>query len=89
MSPLVIQEAFAAGIPVLASNVYGNSEQIIDNKNGILFKYNDVKSLLSKLNRLIMEPELKYDLAKNIDPPLIFKQVGRVYVQLNEELLNR
>ncbi|MBI1780298.1 MAG: glycosyltransferase, partial [Sphingobacteriales bacterium] len=34
MSPLVIQEAFAAGIPVIASNVYGNAEQIVHDQNG-------------------------------------------------------
>ena len=46
MSPLVIQEAFAAGIPVIASDVYGNAEQIKDGQNGWLFKFknsNDLK----------------------------------------------
>ncbi len=53
MSPLVIQEAFAAGIPVLASAVYGNMEQIKDGENGWLFKLNDVLDLSEKLNFLI------------------------------------
>ncbi len=48
MSPLVIQEAFAAGIPVLASNVYGNAEQIKDGVNGWLFKMNDSNDLMMK-----------------------------------------
>lgn len=42
MSPLVIQEAFAARLPVIASNVYGNAEQITHGENGLLFNFNDV-----------------------------------------------
>ena len=58
MSPLVIQEAFAAGIPVLASNVYGNAEQIIPNENGWLFKFKDVIDLKLKIQQLLDNPTL-------------------------------
>ncbi len=58
MGPLVIQEAFAARIPVVASNVYGNADQIADNKNGWLFNFKDVYDLEKKLQKLINEPSL-------------------------------
>ncbi len=53
MSPLVIQEAFAAGLPVLASDVYGNAEQIKEGENGWLFRFKDSDHLAEKLAFLI------------------------------------
>ena len=50
MSPLVIQEAFAAGIPVLASRGYGNIEQIRHGENGLVFNFNSADSLAIKTN---------------------------------------
>lgn len=67
MSPLVIQEAYAAGIPVLASNVYGNAEQVQDGLNGWLFDFKSVPSLTEKLRMLINNPAL-IDLAKDHIP---------------------
>ncbi len=66
MSPLVIQEAYAAGIPVIASDVYGNAEQIRDGVDGWLFKFNDrndlYKILKSKSRRYLTAMEkMVYD----------------------------
>lgn len=58
MAPLVIQEAFAAGIPVLASDGAGSAEQIIDGVNGWLFRMNDQKHLQEKLKYLSNHPEV-------------------------------
>ena len=58
MSPLVIQKAFEAKIPVLASDVYGNAKQIIHNKNGWFFKFNDQSSLINQLQQLMNNLEL-------------------------------
>ena len=88
MSPLVIQEAFAAGIPVLASNVYGNAEQIVNGENGLLFKYNDVVSLKIAISKLIAEPDLLSKLKANIKPPLSFEVVKNEYKKLYKGLLN-
>jgi glycosyltransferase involved in cell wall biosynthesis len=88
MSPLVIQEAFAAGIPVIASNVYGNEEQIRHNMNGLLFDFNNVNDLRRQIIRCIKEPSLLQDLAKNIKSPRSFKEVGGEYLTLYKNLLN-
>lgn len=87
MSPLVIQEAFAAGIPVIASNVYGNAEQIKHNKNGLLFRFKDVGSLKEQLLRCIHEPTLLHSFKKNLSPPRRFKEVGDAYAGLYKEIL--
>ena len=88
MSPLVIQEAFAAGIPVLASNVCGNAEQIQHNHNGLLFQFNNVADLRSKLLQCIEEPSLLENLSKNIKPPRSFDEVGEDYFTLYKSLLD-
>ena len=87
MSPLVIQEAFAARLPVLASNVYGNAEQIRHNYNGLLFDFNNVDDLRLQLLRCINEVSLLDDLAYNISPPRAFKEVGSDHVELYKSLL--
>lgn len=88
MSPLVIQEAFAAGIPIIASNVYGNAEQIKHGINGLLFTFNDSKDLLRQLNRCLDEKDLLKSLAKNIIPPRTFDKVGDEYIELYKSLIN-
>ena len=88
MSPLVIQEAFAAGIPVIASNVYGNAEQIKHTVNGLLFQFKNVNSLKDELLRCINTPTLLGDLKKNIKPPKSFDTIGDEYFTLYKELIS-
>ncbi|MBY0476816.1 MAG: glycosyltransferase [Chitinophagaceae bacterium] len=87
MSPLVIQEAFAAGVPVLASDVYGNAEPIKHNVNGLLFRFKDISSLKEQLLRCINEPALLQELKMNIMPPRSFREVGDAYADLYNEVL--
>ena len=88
MSPLVIQEAFAAGIPVLASNVYGNAEQITHNYNGWLFKFKDVTYLSTQLQLLIDNPSLIEEAKKNIKPPRNFDAVAKEQLEVYKEVLS-
>ncbi len=88
MSPLVIQEAFAAGVPVIASNVYGNAEQIIHEKNGLLFRFNDTFDLKYQIERCINESNLLDQMSKNILPPRSFDVVTEDYIELYNSLLN-
>jgi glycosyltransferase involved in cell wall biosynthesis len=88
MSPLVIQEAFAAGIPVIASNVYGNAEQISHNHNGLLFEFNNVSDLREQIVKCINEPSVLQDLSNNVKSPRSFKEVGKEYLDLYYNLLN-
>lgn len=56
--PGVILEAFAAGMPVVATNLGGMSEFVKHEKNGLLFELEDVDGLSRQLRRLVEEPEL-------------------------------
>ena len=52
-----ILEAMAVALPILASNVGGNSELVVNGGNGLLFELNNKNDFLSKLNSLIADKE--------------------------------
>jgi glycosyltransferase involved in cell wall biosynthesis len=87
MSPLVIQEARAAGLPVLASNAPGNIEQLDHGTNGLIFAMNDLESLKKQLKNIIENPEILIELKKNIQVPHSFSKVAREYDNLYQKLL--
>jgi len=63
--PLVILEAMASGLPVIATNVGGLSEVVDDGENGFLIHPKDVENLATKLERLIDDPRVRERLASN------------------------
>lgn len=87
MSPLVIQEAFAAGIPVLASDVYGNAEQVKEGENGWLFKLNDENDLKEKLEMLINHPEMIDKAREKLPAVNTFKKVGTDHMELYKDVI--
>jgi glycosyltransferase involved in cell wall biosynthesis len=87
MSPLVIQEAFAAGIPVLASDVYGNAEQIKDGVNGWLFKFNDAEDLCNKLKLLVADPSLIANAKKHLPELNTFEKVADDHLKLYDSII--
>lgn len=86
MSPLVIREAFAAGVPVLASDSRGVQEQITEGQNGWFFKMNDWEDLKEKLTWLVQHPE-KIEEAGHFPPVRTFHDVAAEYEVLYEELI--
>lgn len=63
--PLVIIEAMACGIPVIASSVGGISEVVEDNINGFLVPPHNTSLLAYKLSILINDPSLREKFAEN------------------------
>jgi glycosyltransferase involved in cell wall biosynthesis len=88
MSPLVIQEAFAAGLPVLASDVYGNAEQINDGINGWLFRFNDSNDLANKLIFLTNDLSIVEKAQQNLPASNEFKQVAEKHMALYSEIIS-
>lgn len=56
-TPFVVLEAFAAGVPVVATDLGGLSELVEDGVNGELFALDDVADLRGRLERLAREPD--------------------------------
>lgn len=72
-SPIVIQEARAAGVPVVASDHGALSEKVRHGVDGLLFPPGDVVALRQALQRLVDEPDLLPHLRRNI-PPVVQMQ---------------
>jgi glycosyltransferase involved in cell wall biosynthesis len=86
MAPLVIQEAFAAGIPVIASEVYGNLEMIVPEENGLLFAFRSVEDLRLKLARIVDNTFLLSSMKNRVKPPIPFEKLGQDYIDLYEKI---
>jgi len=68
-SPLVIQEAFAAGRPVICSDIGGMAEKVADGVNGLHFRVGDPESLAATIHRAVTTPGLWERLREGIPPP--------------------
>ena len=67
-SPLVIQEAFAAGRPVICSDIGGMAEKVEDGVNGLHFRVGDPEDLAATIRRAVTTPALWEQLREGIPP---------------------
>ena len=74
--PVVLMEAMALGLPVIASRVAGIPELVTDNQQGLLFCPTDWDELAEKLERLIADLQLQLRLG----------QAGRAKIELAFEI---
>jgi len=57
--PYATLEAMRAGLPVVASNVGGVGEAIVDGETGFLVPHQDVQAVRAAVERLLTSPELR------------------------------
>ncbi|MEM9671164.1 MAG: glycosyltransferase family 4 protein [Bacteroidota bacterium] len=57
-------EAMALGVPVIATEIGGNSELIQDGVNGLLFQNGDANTLASHIQRLIDDEDLRENFSR-------------------------
>jgi glycosyltransferase involved in cell wall biosynthesis len=69
-SPVVIQEAFANGRPVICSNVGGMAEKVRHGRDGLHFEIGRADSLARLFANLAEHPEVLTDLAGGVTRPL-------------------
>jgi len=58
--PMVLLEAMAAGVPVVASHVEGVPEAIVHRKNGLLVEPASVSQLASAIEEIVCGDQLDY-----------------------------
>lgn len=63
--PRIIVEAFARGIPAIASNLGTLRELVEDQSTGLLFEPQDVRQLTEKIQRLFLDSALVTQLGRN------------------------
>jgi len=68
-SPFVIKEAFAAGVPVVASNLGGMAELVRDGVEGLRFRAGNAADLARVMRRAAGSPELWSTLSDRLPVP--------------------
>lgn len=85
-APLVIQESFAAGTPVVTTNLGGMAEMVSHEVNGLLFEWGNSDDLARQLRRMVAEPDLLEELkagipkVKTIDEEV--DELEKIYLEL-------
>jgi glycosyltransferase involved in cell wall biosynthesis len=75
-SPLVIQEAFLHGRPVISSDIGGMAEKVTDGVDGLHFRARDALSLAETIRRATTTPDLWQSLRKGI--PDVYRMEAHV-----------
>ncbi|MEI9813412.1 MAG: glycosyltransferase [Acidobacteriota bacterium] len=79
-SPTVILEAFAMGLPVIATNLGSMPELVKHDVCGLLFERDDVADMRRQIKRLLDEPDLLPRLAAGVPAvPTIDDEIGAFF----------
>jgi glycosyltransferase involved in cell wall biosynthesis len=85
--PLVVYDAFEAGLPVVGSRRGGIAELVQDERNGLLVDPGNPRAWGTALARLCNEPDLLATLRSGIRPPRTMNEVAAEMVMLYRALL--
>jgi glycosyltransferase involved in cell wall biosynthesis len=92
-APMVIQEAMAAGVPVIASNICGIPYQVQDGVTGFLFPPGNIESLAQRLDQLLSSTELRRSYGQNgrefADSYYRSDKVARATLDVYHDILER
>lgn len=85
-SPFIIREAFAAGLPVVASRIGALPEMVREGVDGLLFTAGEAAELRDVLQQLLDDQTLLARLRANVEPVLSFadhvEMVAGIYQQV-------
>ncbi len=85
--PMVVLEAFAAGIPVIGSNLGGIAELVQSEVNGILVEPASVAAWSQALQRLCQNKDLLTRLSAGIQPPQTMETVASQMLSIYDAAL--
>jgi glycosyltransferase involved in cell wall biosynthesis len=86
-SPIVIQECFHHGRPILSSNIGGMAEKIADEVNGLHFRSGSPEDLVDCMTRALSEPDLWTRLRGGIAKPLSHIDCAGAHLDLYRRLI--
>lgn len=69
--PRVIQEAMSCGLAIISTPVFGISELIYDNKNGLLFDVGDIDAIRRHVAAVVQDNDLRLRLGKSAQLSLL------------------
>jgi glycosyltransferase involved in cell wall biosynthesis len=74
--PLVVLEAFSAGVPVVGTNLGGIAELVQDNQNGLLVERGSVTGWSAAFQQLLQDEGLLARLRAGVQPPRTMETVA-------------
>jgi len=87
--PLVVLESFAAGTPVIGSDLGGVAELVSHARDGWLVPYADTVAWTDALRRVSTEPQLLDRLRTGVRPPRSTEDVAREMTDVYREIVLR
>jgi len=87
-SPLVIHEAFMAGVPVVAAHVGGIPELVTDSVNGALYDAASPAALADTLRGLILRPDRLAEMARHAPAVKTIAEDARDWERRYESLVH-
>ncbi|WP_431854476.1 glycosyltransferase family 4 protein [Azospirillum sp.] len=87
-SPVVIQEAFLHGRPMITSNIGGMAEKITHGVDGLHFRNASVEDLVDRLTEVLTTPDLWDRLHMRIRRPIDRVECAKRHVDIYERLLS-
>jgi glycosyltransferase involved in cell wall biosynthesis len=87
-SPLVIHEAFAAGVPVVCSDIGGMAELVNDGVSGLLFEAGSPEALAASLATLIEHPDRLRQLRAGIPSIKTMQDDADFHLELFQSILD-
>lgn len=87
-SPLVIQEAFAHGRPVICGNIGGMAEKVTDGVDGLHFRAGSAEDLVDRMVAILTEPGLWDRLRAGIRAPQSHIEAARRHADLYCHLID-
>jgi glycosyltransferase involved in cell wall biosynthesis len=78
-------EYMAAGLPIVASDVGGNSEAIKSESTGLLYKSGDMEEFQNHIRRIIKNPELAEKIGREAKNDAFAKYEARRSIRAHEE----
>lgn len=85
-SPLVIQEAFLHGRPLLTSDIGGMKEKVVDGVNGLHFRVGSAEDLADKITYLLEDPAAWERLRQGATAPIGHEDAARQHLALYRRL---
>ena len=87
--PRVILEAWAAGLPIIATKFAGIPYTVVDKKNGLLIPPGNLQKLIEALKNLILNDKLRYNIAqggsKTVSTLTMEHQRKKIHTLLNKQ----
>jgi glycosyltransferase involved in cell wall biosynthesis len=85
-SPIVIQEAFYHGRPMICSNIGGMAEKITDGMDGLHFRVGSSEDLVDRMTEALTNPGLWDRLRLGIKKPINYEECAKRHLDLYRDI---